>query len=60
MIIPSNEITEQKNGKIQERKTVGKGYQTFANFRRKFFFSMEVLIFIINNLKVEPIFLNNI
>jgi hypothetical protein len=54
IIIPSNEITEQKNGKIQERKTVGKGYRSFANFRKKNL-SMMVLVFISTNLRVEQI-----
>jgi len=34
----SNAIAERLNGKIQELKTVGKGYRTFANFRSAILF----------------------
>jgi transposase len=34
----SNAMAEQLNGKIQELKTVGKGYRTFANFRSAILF----------------------
>jgi len=34
----SNAMAERLNGKIQELKTVGKGYRTFANFRSAILF----------------------
>jgi transposase len=34
----SNALAERLNGKIQELKTVAKGYQTFANFRSTLLF----------------------
>jgi len=37
IIIPSNEITEQKNGKIQERKTVGKAIDLSLTSEKKIY-----------------------
>ncbi|SDA65560.1 Transposase, partial [Algoriphagus alkaliphilus] len=34
----SNAMAERLNGKIQELKTVGRGYRTFANFRSAILF----------------------
>ncbi|NQX84528.1 MAG: transposase [Flavobacteriaceae bacterium] len=34
----SNAIAERLNGKIQEIKTVGRGYRTFKNFRNAILF----------------------
>jgi transposase len=34
----NNAMAERLNGKIQELKTVGKGYQTFNNFRNAILF----------------------
>jgi transposase len=34
----TNEMAERLNGKIQELKTVGRGYRTFANFRSAILF----------------------
>ncbi|WP_035455560.1 transposase, partial [Algoriphagus terrigena] len=34
----NNAMAERLNGKIQELKTVGKGYRTFANFRSAILF----------------------
>ncbi|HBK72403.1 MAG TPA: hypothetical protein DDZ39_12245 [Flavobacteriaceae bacterium] len=43
----SNAMAERLNGKIQEIKTVGRGYRTFKNFR-------SVILFFHGGLKLYP------
>ena len=43
----SNAMAERLNGKIQEIKTIGRGYRTFANFR-------SVILFFHGGLDLYP------
>ena len=45
----SNGMAERLNGKIQEIKTIGKGYRKFENFR-------SAILFFNGNLKLHPLF----
>ena len=44
----SNGMAERLNGKIQEIKTIGKGYRKFENFR-------SAILFFNGNLKLHPL-----
>ena len=44
----SNAMAERLNGKIQEIKTIGRGYRTFKNFR-------SAILFFNGGLKLHPL-----